>query len=149
MHAVRRVAPKSSSAPNRLSERLLQQMIDALQTTLPHQQGLRRWPRLSLEGFLTLKPLGAAERGNARQVGVYDISRTGVAVVDDRPAFAGEQFALQIPRKMRRAIEVLCTVRNCRGERGAFIIGAEYGTSCLDAMNAMLLPPSPHLVLTR
>jgi hypothetical protein len=135
--------------PARISERQLQQMIDALQKTMPHRQGLRHWPRLSLEGYVTIQPLGAAERENPREVGVYDISRTGVAVVDERPASPGEQFALQIVRRLHRPLEVLCTVRNCRSERGSYVIGAEYGTSSLDAMNALIMPPAPSLSLAR
>jgi hypothetical protein len=135
--------------PVRLSERQLQQMIDALQKTMPHRQGLRYWPRLSLEGFVTLQPLGAAERQSPRQVGVYDISRTGVAVVDMVPASPGEQFSLQITRRMHRPLEVLCTVRNCRREMDGYIIGAEYGTSSLDAMNALIMPSTAPMSLAR
>jgi hypothetical protein len=136
-------------APARLSERRLQQMIDALQGTMPHRQGLRHWPRLNLEGYVTLQPLGASERENPREVGVYDISRTGMAVVDDRSASPGEQFSIQIPRRMHRPVEILCTVRNCRPERSYFVIGAEYGASSLNAMHALIMPAKPSLALAR
>lgn len=114
---------------------------------MPLRRGLRHWPRLSVQGYLTLQPLGAVSRQSSRKVGVYDISRTGVAIYDQQPVSSGERFILKIDRRMRRPMELLCTVRNCRRESTGYIIGAEYGASSLDTMNALIMPPRPELKL--
>ena len=38
----------------------------------------------------------------------------------------GTQFKILIPRRFRRAIEVLCTAKHCRPSGKGFIVGAEY-----------------------
>jgi len=53
----------------------------------------------------------------------------------------GTQFKLLIPRRLRRAIEVLCTVRHCRASEEGFIMGAEYGVSWIETLGTLVGPP--------
>jgi|SRR5947207_3603759 len=100
--------------------------------------------RIPVDGFAFIAPVG----GNislSHRVGVYDMSRTGIAVVDAAPLTPGQQFNALFPRNDRRPIEVLCTVRHCRAFADGYIIGAEFGVSWLSAVGSALIPPRPAL----
>lgn len=89
-------------------------------------------------------PFAHGRSGRAREVGVYDISGSGVAVIDSEPVALGTQFKLLIPRRFRRPVEVLCTVRHCRRSEDAFIVGAEYGVSWLETLGTLVGPRTIH-----
>jgi hypothetical protein len=61
-------------------------------------------------------------------VGVYDISRTGIAIVDDRPMEVGTPFSVLLPRSGQHPVEMICTARHSRPLNGAFVTGARYGS---------------------
>ncbi len=74
---------------------------------------------------------------------VYDLSRTGVAIIHLDPMDADRQFNMLIPREDRRPIEVLCFVRHCRAQGDGYLIGAQFGVSWLSAVGAAVIPPRP------
>jgi hypothetical protein len=93
---------------------------------------------LPVEGFARIQPLRGRHQQTPPQqdqqqrvVGVYDMSRTGIAIVDSEPMESGQQFNILFSRPDRRPIEVMCSVRYSRREGDAFIIGAEFGVSWL------------------
>src|SRR5687767_7996619 len=114
-----------------LSETKLRAMSDALHG--PDPMGRRSALRVPVEGFVTIVPLrgggGSAQRGTARKVGVYDLSRNGIAIVDEKPLPAGSQFNVQFARESGLPLEVLCTARHSRQQGEAYITGAEFGVS--------------------
>lgn len=123
-----------------LSEEKLRQLAAALHG--PDPFGRRSALRIPVEGFVTMAPIPPANDMTPRQVGVYDLSRTGIALVNPEPIPAGSKFNLLFPRGGTLPIEVLCTVRHCRREGGAHIVGAEFGVSWLSALTAAMVGPS-------
>ena len=96
-----------------LSERKLNEMAAALHG--PDPIGRRTALRLPVEGFVTIVPLTpGGGRAAQRRVGVYDLSRSGIAVVDNEPIEPGAQFNVQISRDSGLPFEVLCTARHTR-----------------------------------
>jgi PilZ domain len=101
----------------------------------------RRAMRLPVEGFARIQPLSSRQQQDQQQrvVGVYDMSRTGIAIVDSEPMELGQQFNVLFSRPDRRPIEVMCSVRYSRRQGDAFIIGAEFGVSWLSALAATMM----------
>jgi len=135
---------QSSFAPSgvELSEKKIQQMADALHG--PDPMGRRSALRVPVEGFVTIVPLApGGGRAAQRRVGVYDLSRSGIAVVDAEPIESGSQFNVQIARDSGLPIEVLCTARHSRRQGEAYITGAEFGVSWLSALGAAVAPGMP------
>jgi hypothetical protein len=125
-----------------LSEKRLREIADALHG--PDPMGRRNALRLAVEGFVTIKPVRPGDRGAlAKRVGVYDLSRTGIAVVDDQPIPAGAKFNVVVSRAVGGPIELLCTARHSRRQGDAYITGAEFGVSWLAALGAAVAPPKP------
>ena len=132
-----------------LSERKLEKVIKAIdalrcEPDVSRPTDIARLsPRLTVQASVTMLPFAHGRTGQAREVGVYDISGSGVAVIDSQPMAMGTQFKLLIPRRLRRPIEVLCTVRHCRQSEGGFILGAEYGVSWLETLGTLVGPRTP------
>ena len=106
--------------------------------------GRRSALRVPVEGFVTIVPLSSgAGRGSPRKVGVYDLSRSGIAIVDEQPIPSGSQFNVQFSRESGLPLEVLCTARHSRPQGDAFITGAEFGVSWLSALRAAVAPQPP------
>ena len=126
-----------------LSERKLNEMAAALHG--PDPLGRRTALRVPVEGFVTIVPLapGGGGRGDQRRVGVYDLSRSGIAVVDIEPIEPGAQFNIQIARESGLPIEVMCTAKHSRRHGDAYITGAEFGVSWLSALGAAVAPGMP------
>jgi hypothetical protein len=139
-----------------LSENKLRAMAEALHG--PDPMGRRNALRLPVEGFVTIAPLPAAGvaaaagagdasdaggSGDASQriVGVYDLSRSGIAIVDQEPIAPGTQFNVRFAREAGLPIEVLCTARHTRRQGDAWITGCEFGVSWLAALSAAVTPP--------
>jgi hypothetical protein len=120
-----------------ISDKKLDEMIAAVQAAGDDVGPRRSCMRVPVEGYAKLVRLGA--RGQQRIVGVYDISRSGIAVVDGQPMVIGEQFNVLFERQSRRPIEVMCTARNSRRQGDAYIIGAEFGVSWLSALSAAMV----------
>ncbi len=125
-----------------LSEKKLHEMSAALHA--PDPTGRRSALRVPVEGFVTIVPLRRdGGRAAERRVGVYDLSRSGIAVVAAEPIEAGSQFNVQIARESGLPIEVLCTARHTRRQGEAYITGAEFGVSWLSALGAAVAPGMP------
>ncbi|MGB7160720.1 MAG: PilZ domain-containing protein [Tepidisphaeraceae bacterium] len=140
--SVRRVARGASLEGVELTEEKLQKMIDALHATADRMDR-RTALRLPVEGYVDIELVTPGSEPVARRVGVYDLSRTGVAVIDDEPMDAGRQFNMLIPREDRRPIEVLCLARHSRQQGDGYVIGAQFGVSWLAAVGAAVIPPRP------
>jgi hypothetical protein len=119
-----------------ISESKLSEMIASVHAAGDDVGPLRRALRVPVEGFARIQPLASRAQ---RIVGIYDMSRTGIAIVDGEPMATGEQFNVLFSREGRRPIEVLCTTRHTRRQGDAFIIGAEFGVSWLSAISAAML----------
>jgi hypothetical protein len=122
-----------------LTEEKLAKMIDALHATADPGDR-RRALRLPVEGYVEIALVTPGADPQSRRVPVYDLSRTGVAIIDLDPMEIGRQFNLMIPRENRRPIEVLCVARHCRPHGDGYIIGAQFGVSWLSAVGATLVP---------
>src|SRR5215210_9187134 len=109
---VRRLARGTPAEGVELTEELLAKMIDALHATADPADR-RTALRLPVEGYVQIVLLTPGAEPDSRRVPVYDLSRTGVAIIDLDPIDVGRQFNLLIPRQGRRPIEVLCIVRHC------------------------------------
>ena len=125
-----------------MSERKIHEISAALHGDDP--MGRRTALRVPVEGFVTIVPLtpGGGQAAQ-RRVGVYDLSRSGIAVVDAEPIEAGSQFNIQIARESGMPVEVLCTARHSRRQGEAYITGAEFGVSWLSALGAAVAPGMP------
>ena len=136
-------APEESAVA--LSEKKLRSMVEALQAASTDPLGRRRALRVPVAGFVTIVPLGgdARGRGEKHRVGVYDLSRSGIAVVAPEPMPNGTQFNVQFEREAGTPIEVMCTARHSRKQDDAYIIGAEFGVSWIDALGASVAPARP------
>lgn len=126
-----------SSEQIELSEKRLRELSDLLHG--PDPTGRRQAMRIPVEGFVTIKPLGHG--APSLRVGVYDLSRTGIALVAPKPIAAGGKFNVLFVREEGPPIEILCTARYSRPEGEAYIIGAEFGVSWLSALGAAVAPP--------
>ncbi|HEX4792385.1 MAG TPA: PilZ domain-containing protein [Humisphaera sp.] len=120
-----------------LSEKKLRELSEVLQGSDP--TGRRAALRVPVEGFVTIQPLGHGVP--AIRVGVYDLSRTGIALVAPQPIPAGGQFNVLFVREAGPPIEVLCTARHSRQQGEAYITGAEFGVSWLSVLGAAVAPP--------
>ena len=119
-------------------------MIEALHATAV--EGDRRTAlRLPVEGYVDIALVTPGAAPQSRRVAVYDLSRTGVAIIDLKPMDLGRQFHMLIPRQNRRPIEVLCLARHCRPQGDGYIVGAQFGVSWLSALGATLIPPRPQI----
>jgi hypothetical protein len=127
-----------------LTEERLSKMIDALHATADPVDR-RTALRLPVEGYVDIELLTPGARPQSRRVAVYDLSRTGVAIIDLEPMESGRQFNMLIPRENRRPIEVLCLARHCRPQGDGYIVGAQFGVSWLSAVGATLIPPRPQI----
>ena len=122
-----------------LSEKKLRAMVEALQGADPF--GRRGALRVPVAGYVTIVPLTAGgKKAQPRRVGVYDLSRSGIAVVDEEPMPAGSRFDVQFAREAGLPIEVLCTARHSRRQGEAYIIGAEFGVPWMAALGAAVTP---------
>ena len=119
-----------------LSENKLRELAALLHGDDP--MGRRSALRVPVEGFVTIAPLSGGE--GARRVGVYDLSRTGIALVDDEPMEAGAKFNVLFVREDATTAQVLCTARHTRRHGEAYIIGAEFGVPWLAALVASVAP---------
>jgi hypothetical protein len=151
---VRRVAAGLAGAE--LSEARLQEVIDAINAAAGAAfddapgGGRRSAARLPVEGFALMSrdestaadPAAPADPDAAPHfVGIYDLSRTGIAIVDVEPLAAGARFRVLVPRDgARRPIEVRCVARHCRRRGDGYVIGAAFGTSWVSAMGARVEP---------
>ena len=125
-----------------LSEKRLREMVEALQGSDPC--GRRSALRVPVAGYVTIVLMtSAGQKAPPRRVGVYDLSRSGIAVVDREAMPAGSQFDVQFTREAGLPIEVLCTARHSRRQGDAFIIGAEFGVPWLSALGAAVAPGPP------
>ncbi|HEV2294811.1 MAG TPA: hypothetical protein VGR35_13230 [Tepidisphaeraceae bacterium] len=140
--SVRRVARGLPIEGVELTEEKLAKMIDALHATADPMDR-RTALRLPVEGFVQIALAMPGAAPQARRVAVYDLSRTGVAIIDLDPIEPGRQFNMLIARQNRRPIEVLCLARHCRSQGEGFIIGAQFGVSWLRAVGAAVIPPRP------
>jgi hypothetical protein len=134
--------PEAPPGGLELSENKLREMAAALHAPDPY--GRRSAMRVPVEGFVTMAPLPPAPDLTPQRVGVYDLSRSGVAIVVGEPIDPGTKFNLLFARSRTLPLEVLCTARHCRREGAGYIIGAEFGVSWMDALlGAMAGPPEP------
>jgi hypothetical protein len=140
---VRRLARGTPTEGVELTEERLTKMIDALHATADPVDR-RTALRLPVEGFVDIALVTPGAEPRSRRVAVYDMSRTGVAIIDVDPLEPGRQFNLMIPRENRRPIEVLCIARHSRPQGDGYVIGAQFGVSWLSALGATLIPPKPH-----
>ena len=101
--------------------------------------GRRAALRVPVEGYVTIKPLGHG--APSIRVGVFDLSRTGIALVAPEPIPPGGKFNVLFTRDEGPPIEILCTARHSRQQGDAYITGAEFGVSWLSALGAKLAPP--------
>jgi hypothetical protein len=121
-----------------LSESRLSELADALHA--PDPIGRRKSLRVPVEGFVTIVPALSGHGAEAHRVGVYDLSRTGIAIVDAHPMDEGARFNVRFSRQSGDPIELLCTARHSRRQGDAFITGCEFGVSWLDALGAAVNP---------
>jgi hypothetical protein len=122
-----------------LSEKKLRELAELLHGDDP--MGRRAALRVPVEGFVTIKPLGHVPSEVAVRVGVYDLSRTGIAIVAPEPIPPGSKFNVLFAREHAAPIELLCTARHSRQQGDAYITGAEFGVSWLSALGAAVGPP--------
>lgn len=125
-----------------LSEDRLTDLVEAIYGADPEQGGQRRETRVRAGGIVQVLPLSDAGPGEAVRAEVWDVSRSGIAVLLPRPMEPGAHFELRVPRADHPAIELLCTARHTRrhGDR-LHLVGASFGTNWLNALAAMMQPP--------
>ena len=114
----------------------LDEMIASVLAAGEEVGAIRRAMRVPVEGFARMHPLGSQQQ---RVVGIYDMSRTGLAIVDSEPIAPAQQFNVLFAREGKRPIEVMCTARHSRRQGDAFITGGEFGVSWLSAMSAAMM----------
>ena len=131
------MSSRNDLAAIELSEKKLREMSAALHG--PDPMGRRAALRVPVEGFVTIKPLGHGTP--SVRVGVYDLSRTGIALVAPEPIPPGGKFNVLFARESGPPIEILCTARHSRKQGDAYITGAEFGVSWLSVLGAAVAPP--------
>lgn len=123
-----------------LSESRLREIASIIHGNDPF--GRRSSLRVPVQGFVHIAAVsgsGAASQ-DQRRVGVYDLSQTGVAVVDAHPMTPGTKFKIFFPRDTGPAIELLCTARHSRKQGDeAYVTGAEFGASWMSALGAAIV----------
>jgi hypothetical protein len=131
-----------SAAAGTISEQKLAELIEALhRASETLASGRRAAGRVPVQGFVRVQGLHPSTPTHV--VGVYDMSRTGIAIVAPQPIAPGIQFQVLFDRDDgRRPIEVMCTARHSRPAGNAYITGAEFGVSWLGAVSAAILPPT-------
>src|SRR2546422_478941 len=117
-----------------LSENKLRELAALLHGDDP--MGRRSALRVPVEGFVTIDPLSAGGGAGARRVGVYDLSRTGIALVDRDPMEAGTEFNVLFIREDATTAQVLFTARHSRRYEDAYIIRAGFGVPWLAGLVA-------------
>ena len=129
MQEVQRVEhqPGTPPPPIELSDATLNNLISALDGAGDGPSGRRGNSRLRVQGTAVMIPLDPSSGSAARDVGVYDISRSGIAIVHTQQMAPGERFKLHVPRPGGEPVEMICTVRHCRPLEGQFVIGAQFG----------------------
>src|SRR5438876_4399377 len=130
MQPVERVEHSAQDLPPavELSDATLAELVATLDLPGDDQIGKRQDSRLRVRGQVMITPLKADGAQSPRQVSVYDISRSGIAIVDDRPMEREEQFTVLLPRiASQNPVEMICTARHTRPLNGQFVIGARYG----------------------
>jgi hypothetical protein len=134
MQTVHRIEHRESSGTPDLeiSDSTLAELVGALELLPDDQIGRREASRLRLRSQVMMTPLAAPSSQRTRQVSIYDISRGGIAIIDEQQMQPGEQFSVLLPRLSAHPIEMICTVRHCRALGGAFVIGASYGSGRRD-----------------
>jgi hypothetical protein len=120
-----------------LSEKKLRELAGLLHG--PDPMGRRASLRVPVEGFVTIKPLGHGTQ--SVRVGVYDLSRSGIALVAPEPIPPGGKFNVLFAREQGSPIELLCTARHSRKQGDVYITGAEFGVSWLSVLGAAVAPP--------
>ena len=131
--------PVSNSGEPRgieLSEKKLRELATLLHAPGPMDR--RAELRVPVEGFVTIKPLGHG--APSVRVGVYDLSRSGIALVAPAPIPSGGKFTVMFARDQGPPIELLCTARHSRKQGDAYITGAEFGVSWLSVLGAAVGP---------
>ena len=121
-----------------LSEKKLRELSQLLHA--PDPTGRRSALRVPVEGFVTIQPIGPRGTMPSIRVGVYDLSRTGIAIVAEQPIPPGGKFNVRFAREDGPPIELLCTARHARRQGEAYITGAEFGVSWLSALGAVVAP---------
>src|SRR5690348_15897833 len=107
MQTVQRVEHQDELAPPvELSDQALAGLIAALDSVCEGQIGRRQDSRLRVQGRVMMTPLGSSANPTTRSVGVYDISRSDIAIVDDKPLEEGELFIVLLPRLEQPAVEM-------------------------------------------
>src|SRR5688500_14344321 len=142
MNVVSRVPTTAAPAGGvEISEKKLSELIDAIEVaSTPNDERRRVAARLPAHGTVLLAPVNPGSTERPREVRVYDVSRFGVAVLDDLPIATGTQINLLVPRDGRRPLEMLCTVRHSRPLQGAHVIGAQFGASWLATVATLVNP---------
>jgi hypothetical protein len=133
----------SDPAAVELSEKKLRELSELLQgsDTTDAFAGRRAALRIPVEGFVTIKPLGHG--APSLRVGVYDLSRTGIALVTPEPIPPGGKFNVLFTREAGPPIQILCTAKHSRPQGDAYITGAEFGVSWLSALGAKIASATP------
>jgi len=136
MQTVHRLEPLPETAapqtPVELSDATLGALVSALDAfSEPDSAGRRDSARLRIQGRVMMTQLDRSEPNASSpcEVGIYDISRSGIAIVDERPMERGTQFSVLLPRAGSHPVEMICTAVHSREQDGAFVIGARYGSN--------------------
>ena len=143
MQSVSRVPHSAPPAGGvELSEKKLGELIDAIEAASASDDEQRRVAaRLPAQGTVLLAPIDPSAPPRAtHEVRVFDISRFGIAVIDDSPMQSGTQFNLLVPRDGKRPLEMLCTVRHSRPVGDGHVIGAQYGASWIATVATLINP---------
>jgi hypothetical protein len=140
VHRLARPLPRGQGGDAiELSEKSLRQLAGILHGRDPF--GKRSALRVPVEGFVQIVPVSSSgASGELRRVGVYDLSQSGIAIVDKQAMPPGMKFKVMFPRDTGPAIEVICTARHTRrqGEE-AYITGAQFGASWMSALGAAVI----------
>ena len=112
-----------------LSDALLASVVASLKAAGESgEASKRREDRTPLVGRAVIVPCGAHTGRKPTNVGVRDLSPSGIGIVHTSELQTGERFVLLLPRGASKvASGVLCSVANCRrAAGGSFLIGATY-----------------------
>src|SRR5438876_1104357 len=113
MQNVQRVEHQDEpSPPMELSDQTLAGLLAALDSTSDGLVGRRQNSRLRIQGQVMMTLLDSIGNPAPRSVGIYDVSRSGIAIIDDQPMEEGQQFSILLPRIGQSAVELICTARH-------------------------------------